>query len=473
MRNNPTSFGAEPHAASQAPRSAASVLGMLVFLAILSVVTVVVGIAVLARISSEVERRITAQFVALEAGGNSSLSFLKALFGVELSGTADELARQIRNRNTNNIQQLLEAGLSPDSVDSTRNPAIRLAADAGFNEAVSLLLARGGNPDARGPDGSTALLSAIRRNNTALARVLIEKGAKATLSADDASTPLMAAAQKGNLTLCDLLVKGGSDVGAKNSEGLRALDYAVQSESLAVVDLLIRSGASPIDPDGKGESALLKAVKLKNSALVKALMVRGANFDTPTSSGRTVREQVFEQGMNILERPDGGIALVPAAPGQMRGGSTDPTAAEVAVALGTEEGLTDAAGESAETSEISAKSEAAPAATQKPAATPTPIVKKLTRLRVVGEIKGIWVSQSGTMSLAHVTADIRNVGDYTAENVRVRVTVPGGQEIKLTGPAKLEPYEQQEYVAKSPGAKVRQEGNLRAELSCDNCRGKE
>ena len=46
--------------------------------------------------------------------------------------------------------------------------------------------------------------------------------------------------------------------------------------------------------------------------------------------------------------------------------------AEVAVALGTEEGLTDAAGESAETSEISAKSEAAPAATQKPAATPQP-----------------------------------------------------------------------------------------------------
>lgn len=480
MRNNPTSFGGAPHAAQGARRSFSSVVGIIVFLLVLTATAVTVSVAVLARMSPSVERRLTSLFLGYEAKGNSTFSIFKPLFGIELTANAEEFAKLIRDRNSAGIQQLLDAGLSPDSIDSTGNPAIRLAAELGFNEAVSQLLARGAKPDARGADGSTALLTAIRRNNTALARVLLEKGAKATLSADDATTPLMAAAQKGNLTLSELLVKGGSDLSAKNSTGHRALDYAVQSESLAVVELLVRSGASPLEPDGAGEAPLFKAVNLKNQPIIKALLSRGASFDTPTSGGRTVREQVFDKGMNILERPDGAVVLVPAAPGEMRRGSTEPSTAEVAAALGAEEGGEPGAQVAADGGAVAvAKSSGEPerVAAAKPSATPsaapTPAAKKLTRLRVVGELEGVWITRSGSLTLAYVSGNIRNVGDYAAENVQVTVTAPGGDVVKLKGPTILQPYEQQLYENKSPAVKVRQEGKLRAELNCDNCRGKE
>ena len=475
MRNDPTSFGAAPHAARGARRSLSSFVGVIVFLLVLTATAVLVSVAVLARISPAIERRVTSLFLANEAKGNTAFSLFKPLFGIELTGNAESLAKLIRERNSAGIQQLLDAGLAADSIDSSGNPAIRLAAELGFNEAVGLLLARGAKADARGADGSTALLAAIRRNNTALARVLLEKGAKVTLSADDATTPLMAAAQKGNLTLCELLVKGGSDLSAKNSTGVRALDYAVQSESLAVVELLVRSGASPLESDGNGETPLFKALNLRNQALTKALMSRGANFDSPTSSGRSVREQVFEKGMNILERPDGAVVLVPAAPGEMRGGTTDPSHAEVAAALsGDEEGAELPAEAVAAMPAVQAA--AKPTATAAPSSTPvasTPAAKKLTRLRVVGELEGVWISSNGSLTLAHVSGNIRNVGDYAAENVQVSVTAPGGDVVKLKGPTVLQPYEQQLYENKSPGVKVRQEGKLRADLSCSNCRGKE
>ncbi len=469
MRNAPKSFREAPRTAPNASRSFTTWVGIVVFVFVLLAATLLVSVAILARMSGGVEKRLTALFISMESHGNHTFRFLKPLFGVELTGTAEELAQQIKARNTAAIQELLDAGVSPDSLDSTGNPAIRLAAEAGFNEGVSLLLSRGAKPDLRALDGSTALLSAIRRNNTALARVLLEKGAKPTVSADDATTPLMVAAQKANLTVCELLLKGGADVSAKNAAGLRALDYAVQAESLAVVELLVRNGASPIEPDGKGESPLLKSVGLKNSALIKALTVRGAGFDTPTPNGRTVREQVFEQGLNILERPDGQIVAVPAALGEMRSGSTEPSAAEIIAATGADEAAPPAAAEPVEEA-APRKKEAKPSPTPAPSSTP---LKRLTKLRLVGELEGVWITRSGSLTLAGVTANIRNVGDYVAENVQVSVTVPGGQLVRLTGPTVLQPYEQQQYISKSAGAKVPREGNLKAELSCDNCRGKE
>ena len=60
MRNEPTSFGAAPHAARGARRSLSSILGVLVFLLVLVGTAGLVSVAVLARVSPAIERRVVA-----------------------------------------------------------------------------------------------------------------------------------------------------------------------------------------------------------------------------------------------------------------------------------------------------------------------------------------------------------------------------------------------------------------------------
>jgi len=115
-----------------------------------------------------------------------------------------------------------------------------LAAFFGRREAVSLLLARGGqvNTPARNPMRVTALHAALAGPTPELAGALIAAGADVNARQQDGVTPLQEAAANGRADLVTLLLEAGADPVATDDKGRTAADWATQSGHPEVVPLL-------------------------------------------------------------------------------------------------------------------------------------------------------------------------------------------------------------------------------------------
>lgn len=115
-----------------------------------------------------------------------------------------------------------------------------LAAFFGHEEAVTLLLARGANPNlaARNAMKVAALHAASAAGSFGIARALIEAGADVNAVQQAGFTPLHAAAMTGQLQLAKLLLDRGADASAKTDDGRTALVIARDAKQQALVDLL-------------------------------------------------------------------------------------------------------------------------------------------------------------------------------------------------------------------------------------------
>lgn len=111
-----------------------------------------------------------------------------------------------------------------------------------------------------------------------------------------------------------------------------------------------------------------------------------------------------------------------------------------------------------------------------PAMFPSPILpvfaqggEQLTTLRVVGAPDGRFVKQAKLTIITDVEAVVRNVGDFKAEGIHVRATLPDGRVIDLLGPDNLEPNKKAGYK-NSCFEEVKSKKSIRVEASCSNCR---
>ena len=140
---------------------------------------------------------------------------------------------------------------------------------------VTELLQRGFDPNARNPDGQTALHLALRDRSTSVAEALWRHGGL-DIDATNASgeTPLMFAALRGQLDWARRLLERGAKI---HQAGWSPLHYAATGPEPGIVALLLDRGA-PIDaPSPNRTTPLMMAARYGAEGSVDLLLARGAD----------------------------------------------------------------------------------------------------------------------------------------------------------------------------------------------------
>src|SRR5262245_58666328 len=154
------------------------------------------------------------------------------------------------------------------------------AAENGEHDAALAALKAGGDVDARGPDGTTALIWAAYNGDADLVHRLLSAGADADAKNEFGSFALAEAAIGGYTDVIAALLKGGADADLANSEGETPLMEVARTGDIKAATLLLDAGADVNAVELWGDqSALMWAAAQKQPQMIKLLISRGANVD--------------------------------------------------------------------------------------------------------------------------------------------------------------------------------------------------
>lgn len=148
-----------------------------------------------------------------------------------------------------------------DNLFPTNDIPIQQAVIERDTQQVQLLLESGADPDQEDQDGWTALDWAIQDNNTEIAALLLNNGADPNHPDHYKTTPFMRAAHSGYTELIEMLLNQGADPNLQDADGWTALTYAVDTNQIEAVELLAAAGADPEIADVWGVTPLMYAVQ--------------------------------------------------------------------------------------------------------------------------------------------------------------------------------------------------------------------
>ncbi len=155
-------------------------------------------------------------------------------------------------------------------------------------------------------DGTTALMLAVRDDNTALTEKLIRAGADVKAANRYGVTPLYLAAINGNANIILKLLKAGAGANDVVTEGETALMTASRAGQLAAVKVLLEAGAA-VDAreQWRGQTALMWAAAEGHPDVIKELAAHGADVNAKSSTQKWERQVTAEPREKWL--PPGGL----------------------------------------------------------------------------------------------------------------------------------------------------------------------
>lgn len=243
------------------------------------------------------------------------------------------LPQAVKANNLDTIATLLAAGADPDTI-SNNVPVMAVAARNGFDRALTMLLAAGGNVDQTDGSGHSILRAAMEAHETVCVKKLLEAGADpCNVSYDikferdladweyasqashfDVAAPVLSAAAafrlndavlKGKPAVAIDLLNKGVRPDTFDRFGKTALIHASERGEPEMVARLLSAGADPHIAGIGGDTALHAAVLGGRADIADILMTAGASAQTANSFGLSPLQIARKGGdhglINIIE----------------------------------------------------------------------------------------------------------------------------------------------------------------------------
>ncbi|MEO8614072.1 MAG: ankyrin repeat domain-containing protein, partial [Luteolibacter sp.] len=192
--------------------------------------------------------------------------------------------RASRENDGSALKKFIAAGFKPDARNPDGDSALHIAASAGAENSANFLLKRGLSVDLRGGSGRTPLMGAVMADQTVMVRWLLRQGADPRAKDKDGFMPLMLAVREGS-------AGSVAELASYNRENLdAALLLAALVGRADVIDSLTNYGASVYARMEDGRTPLMIAAENGNTDAVKLLLDLGASRYTTDPNGRTAAE---------------------------------------------------------------------------------------------------------------------------------------------------------------------------------------
>src|ERR1051325_2830231 len=141
-------------------------------------------------------------------------------------------------------------------------------------------MAKGGDPNAAGPDGTTAIMYAAANDDLELVRGLI--AAKANVSAKNqfGTTAITEASIIGSEKIIEALLKAGANPNTKNPEGETPLMAVARSGKVEAAKVLLEAGADINKKESfGGQAPLMGGASRSQAQMIKFLASKGPARD--------------------------------------------------------------------------------------------------------------------------------------------------------------------------------------------------
>jgi uncharacterized protein len=170
------------------------------------------------------------------------------------------------------VKALVERGADVNVKDNKGYTALNHAIEARYDEVSEVLLNHPQlDPNARGRNGVTTLMSYVWRERKDAVQKLLDRGADVNAQDNDGDAALHGAAQSGNVEIVDMLIAKGANLNLKNKQGGTPLMWAAVFGHEDAARRLLERGADPSLKDADGLTARDWAIRNKRDKLVALL----------------------------------------------------------------------------------------------------------------------------------------------------------------------------------------------------------
>ncbi|HEX6043801.1 MAG TPA: ankyrin repeat domain-containing protein [Pyrinomonadaceae bacterium] len=211
-------------------------------------------------------------------------------------------------RDMMSINAFLDAGINPNAQNATDGRTVLInAAARGDLEVVKVLVQRGADVNVKDKQGYTALFHAIEAMYDDVELVLLSQpGLDPNARGLNGTTALLKYVWRDRKDAVDVLLKRGADVNAQDADGDAPLHGAAENGNVEILNLLLDKGADPNVKNKLGGTPLMWAAVFGNETAAARLLERGADASLKDVEGMTAldwaRKNKRDKAVAVLQR---------------------------------------------------------------------------------------------------------------------------------------------------------------------------
>ena len=185
------------------------------------------------------------------------------------------------------IEAIISDGADINAINKSNETALMKACWMGNEDAISVLLNAGADPNIAHADGNTCLYNAVQRYcSKDVLKAIINHGADVNATNKANNTALGCACSEGNIDAINVLLQAGADTNIASTDGNTCHYDAVRKGcSKDVLEAIIKRGADVNATSKSNETALLNACWMGNENAISVLLNAGADPNIASADG--------------------------------------------------------------------------------------------------------------------------------------------------------------------------------------------